>query len=48
MGLFVDRKEVYTRDLTAEDKIKRKEELVSKMNRMKRVNNLIEQTKDKA
>ena len=48
MGLFVDRKEIYTRDLTAEDKIQRKEELISKMNRMKRVNNLIEKTKDKA
>jgi len=46
MGLFVDRKEIYTRDLTAEDKIKRKEELVAKMNRMKRVNNLIEKTTD--
>jgi len=48
MGLFVDRKEIYTRDLTAEDKIQRKEELLAKMNRMKRVNNLIENTKDKA
>ena len=46
MGLFVDRKEIYTRDLTAEDKIKRKEELMDKMNRMKRVNNLIEKTTD--
>jgi hypothetical protein len=48
MGLFVDRKEIYTRDLTAEDKILRKEELLNKMNRMKKVNNLIEKTKDKA
>ena len=48
MGLFVDRKEIYTRDLTAEDKIQRKEELLAKMNRMKRVNNLIEKTKDKS
>ena len=48
MGLFVDRKEIYTRDLTAEDKIHRKEELLDKMNRMKKVNNLIEKTKDKA
>ena len=48
MGLFVDRKEIYTRDLTAEDKIQRKEELLNKMNRMKKVNNLIENTKDKA
>jgi len=47
MGLFVDRKEIYTRDLTAEDKIQRKEELVAKMNRMKRVNNLIEKTTEK-
>ena len=43
MGLFVDRKEIYTRDLTAEDKILRKEELLNKMNRMKKVNNLIEE-----
>ena len=48
MGLFIDRKEIYTRDLTAEDKLQRKEELLDKMNRMKRVNNLIEKTKDKA
>ena len=48
MGLFVDRKEIYTRDLTAEDKIQRKEELLDKMNRMKKVNNLLEKTKDKA
>ena len=45
MGLFVDRKEIYTRDLTAEDKIQRKEELVAKMRKMKRVNNLIENSK---
>ena len=45
MGLFVDRKEIYTRDLTAEDKIQRKEELLDKMKKMKRVNNLIEKTK---
>ena len=48
MGLFVDRKEIYTRDLTAEDKLQRREELIAKMKKMKRVNNLIEKTKDKA
>jgi phage terminase small subunit len=42
MGIFIDRKEVYTRDLTAEDKLARKEELLAKMRKMKRVNNLIE------
>ena len=46
MGLFVDRKEIYTRDLTAEDKLQRREELVEKMKRMKRVNNLIENSKE--
>jgi phage terminase small subunit len=46
MGLFVDRKEIYTRDLTAEDKLERKEELVAKMKKMKRVNNLLEKTKE--
>jgi len=45
MGLFVDRKEIYTRDLTAEDKLQRKEELVAKMRKMKRVNKLIERSK---
>ena len=48
MGLFIDRKEVYTRDLTAEDKLQRKEELIDKMKRMKRVNNLIEKSKEPA
>ena len=48
MGLFIDRKEIYTRDLTAEDKLQRKEELVAKMRKMKRVNNLLEKTKAKA
>ena len=48
MGIFIDRKEVYTRDLTSEDKIQLKEELIEKMNKMKRVNNLIERSKDKA
>jgi len=42
MGIFVDRKEIYTRDLTAEDKLERKEELMAKMRKMKRVNKLIE------
>ena len=46
MGLFIDRKEVYTRDLTAEDKLERKKELVAKMRKMKRVNNLLEKTKE--
>ena len=48
MGLFIDRKEIYTRDLTAEDKLERKEELLAKMRKMKRINNLLERTKDKA
>ena len=48
MGIFIDRKEIYTRDLTAEDKLERKEELLAKMRKMKRVNNLLEKTKDKA
>ena len=47
MGIFIDRKEIYTRDLTAEDKIERKEELLAKMRKMKKVNNLIEGSKDK-
>ena len=46
MGIFIDRKEIHTRDLTAEDKLERKEELVAKMNRMKKVNNLIEKTNE--
>ena len=48
MGLFVDRKEIYTRDLTAEDKIPRKEELVAKMKKMKRVNNRSEKSNEPA
>ena len=48
MGLFVDRKEIYTRDLTAEDKLQRKEELLDKMKKMKRVNNLINKSKEPA
>ena len=46
MGLFIDRKEIYTRDLTAEDKLERKKELLSKMRKMKKVNNLIENSKE--
>ena len=46
MGIFIDRKEVYTRDLTAEDKLERKEELLAKMRKMKRVNKLIEKQKN--
>ena len=45
MGLFVDRKEIYTRDLTAEDKLSRREELVEKMKKMKKINNLLEKSK---
>ena len=45
MGLFVDRKEIYTRDLTAEDKLSRREELVEKMKKMKKINNLLEKPK---
>ena len=41
MGIFIDRKEIHTRDLTAEDKLQRKEELLTKMRKMKKVNNLI-------
>ena len=48
MGIFIDRKEIHTRDLTAEDKLERKEELIAKMNKMKKVNNLLEKSKDKA
>ena len=48
MGIFIDRKEIYTRDLTAEDKLERKEELLAKMRKMKKINNLLEKTKDKA
>ena len=48
MGIFIDRKEIHTRDLTAEDKLERKEELVAKMNKMKKVNNLLEKSIEKA
>ena len=45
MGIFIDRKEILTRDLTAEDKLQRKEELVCKIKKMNRVNKLIEKSK---
>jgi len=48
MGIFIDRKEVYTRDLTAEDKLERKEELLAKMRKMKKINNLLEKSKEPA
>ena len=41
-GIFIDRKEIVTRDLTAEDKLKRMEELRKQAEKMKRVNDLIE------
>ena len=43
MGIFIDRKEIITRNLTAEDKIKRKEELRKKAAEMQRVNDLIKE-----
>ena len=42
LGIFVDRKEIVTRDLTAEDKLKRMEELRTQAEKMKKVNDLIE------
>ena len=42
MGIFIDRKEIVTRDLTAEDKLNRKEELRKQAEKMRRVNKLIE------
>tara|TARA_R100001530_G_scaffold28302_1_gene22394 strand:- start:1382 stop:1975 length:594 start_codon:yes stop_codon:yes gene_type:complete len=42
MGIFIDRKEIITRDLTAEDKLNRKEELRKQAEKMRRVNQLIE------
>ena len=41
-GIFIDRKEIITRDLTAEDKLKRMEELRKQAEKMKKVNDLIE------
>ena len=41
-GIFIDRKEILTRDLTAEDKLKRMEELRKQAQKMKKVNDLIE------
>jgi phage terminase small subunit len=43
MGIFIDRKEIITRDLTAEDKLRRKEELRKKAEKMRRVNDLIKE-----
>ena len=42
LGIFIDRKEIITRDLTAEDKLKRMEELRKQAEKMKKVNDLIE------
>ena len=41
-GIFIDRKEILTRDLTAEDKLKRMEELRKQAEKMKKVNDLID------
>jgi hypothetical protein len=40
-GIFIDRREILTRDLTAEDKMKRAEELKAKAGNMQRINKLI-------
>jgi len=42
-GIFIDRKEILTRDLTAEDKMNRKEELIKQAERMRKVNALIKE-----
>ena len=42
-GIFIDRKEILTRDLTAEDKLKRMEELKTQAENMRRVNALIKE-----
>jgi len=42
-GIFIDRKEILTRDLTAEDKMNRKEELIKQAESMRRVNALIKE-----
>ena len=42
-GIFIDRKEIVTRDLTAEDKMNRKEELIKQAQNMRRVNALIKE-----
>ena len=41
-GIFIDRKEIITRDLTAEDKLRRMEELRKQAEKMKKVNDLVE------
>ena len=43
MGIFIDRKEIITRNLTAEDKLKRMEELRKQAEKMKKVNDLIKE-----
>ena len=43
MGIFIDRKEIVTRDLTAEDKLRRKEELRKQAEKMRKVNDLIKE-----
>lgn len=43
MGIFIDRKEIITRNLTAEDKLKRKEELRRQAEKMRKVNDLIKE-----
>jgi len=42
-GIFIDRKEILTRDLTAEDKMNRKEELIKQAESMRKVNALIKE-----
>ena len=42
-GIFIDRKEILTRDLTAEDKMNRKEELIKQAERMRKINALIKE-----
>ena len=43
MGLFIDRKEILTRNLTVEDKMNRKEELIKQAERMRKINALIKE-----
>jgi hypothetical protein len=43
MGIFIDRKEIITRNLTAEDKLNRKEELRKQAEKMRQVNDLIKE-----
>ena len=42
LGIFIDRKETITRDLTAEDKLKRKDELRKQAESMRKINELID------